>query len=64
MKQYAVVITPAGLNDLVRIYDLIADRSGIPEVAWQYVERLRSKWQAIDHAPIRGQRSEEGITCL
>ena len=50
MKQYAGVITLAGLNDLMRIYDLIADRSGSRKLCgsmWKGCERTARRLNTL-----------------
>lgn len=59
MKQYDVYLMPDAINDLNNIYEYIADESGLPEVAWAYIEKLRNKCYDFRTAPIRGQRRDD-----
>jgi toxin ParE1/3/4 len=53
LKRRAVVFSPEAKNDLLRLYDWIADASG-PAVALSYVERLESYCLGFDLASDRG----------
>ncbi|MCH9639599.1 MAG: type II toxin-antitoxin system RelE/ParE family toxin [Betaproteobacteria bacterium] len=59
MKQYDVYLMPDAINDLNDIYEYIADESGLPEVAWSYIEKLRNKCYDFKTAPIRGQKRDD-----
>jgi len=59
MKQYDVFLMPDAINDLNDIYEYIAEESGLPEVAWAYIEKLRSKCYGFKTTPIRGQRRDD-----
>jgi toxin ParE1/3/4 len=59
MKDYAVYLTPDAISDLTVIYEYIADKSGYPEIAWAYIEKLRHKCQELKTAPKRGQRRDD-----
>lgn len=59
MKHYDVYLTPDAIGDLSSIYEYIADKSGYPEIAWAYIEKLRSKCQDLQTAPLRGQRRDD-----
>ncbi len=37
----------------------MSDKSGYPEMAWVYIEKLRSKCQALQTAPFRGQKRDD-----
>ena len=43
MKSYEVYLTPDAIQDLTDIYEYIAAKSGLPQVAWAYIEKLRQK---------------------
>ena len=53
-----VVFAPEAEDDLLQIYDFIADRAN-PERAYAYVERIRSYCLAFDAFPERGVRRNE-----
>jgi toxin ParE1/3/4 len=53
-----VVFAPEAEDDLLKIYDFIADRAN-PERAYAYVERIRSYCLAFDAFPERGVRRDE-----
>jgi plasmid stabilization system protein ParE len=55
MKKYTVYLMPDAIKDLEGIYGYIADKSGYPERAWTFVERLRQKCHELETAPLRGQ---------
>ncbi len=59
MKTYKVSLKPDAIKDLSDIYTYIADKSGIPEVAWAYIQKLRNKCNGLEIAPIRGQRRDD-----
>ena len=59
MKQYDVYLMPDAIKDLKDIYEYIAEESGLPEVAWVYIEKLRNKCYGFRTAPIRGQRRDD-----
>ncbi len=59
MKTYEVFLTPDAIEDLADIYDYIADASGLPEVAWAYIEKLRHKCHDLRLAPVRGQKRDD-----
>ncbi len=50
---------PDALKDLEGIYNYIADKSGFPERAWAYIEKLRQKCHELENAPLRGQRRDD-----
>lgn len=53
-----VVFAPEAEDDLLQIYDFIADRAS-PERAYAYAERIRSYCLAFDAFPKRGLRRDE-----
>lgn len=55
MDTYRVYFMPDAIRDLEDIYLYIAEQSGFPDRAWNYMERLKSKCQALETLPIRGQ---------
>ncbi len=59
MKNYDVFLTPDAIQDLKFIYDYIADASGLPEVAWRYIEKLRKKCTDLQTAPLRGHKRDD-----
>ncbi|SER44068.1 Plasmid stabilization system protein ParE [Nitrosomonas sp. Nm51] len=59
MKQYDVYLMPDAVKDLNDIYEYIVEKSGLPEVAWTYIERLRNKCHDFRIAPMRGQRRDD-----
>ena len=59
MEKYDVYLLPDAIKDLESIYGYIADKSGYPERAWNYVEKLRQKCQDLETVPLRGQRRDD-----
>ena len=59
MKKYNVYLMPDAIKDLESIYGYIADKSGYPERAWAFVERLRQKCHELETAPLRGQQRND-----
>ena len=59
MEKYDVYLLPDAIKDLESIYGYIADKSGYPERAWDYVEKLRQKCQDLETVPLRGQRRDD-----
>lgn len=59
MKKYIVYLMPDAIKDLEAIYGYIADKSGYPERAWEFVERLRQKCHELETAPLRGQQRND-----
>ena len=59
MKTYDVSLTPDAIADLAAIYRFIVDESGYPEIAWNYIERLREKCYSLERAPIRGHKRDD-----
>jgi len=50
---------PDAIKDLEEIYLYIAEQSGFPERAWNYMERLKFKCQELETFPLRGQLRNE-----
>jgi len=59
MKHYDVYLMPDAIKDLNEIYEYIAEKSGLPEVAWAYIEKLRHKCYEFRTTPIRGQKRDD-----
>ncbi len=59
MKNYDVYLTPDAIKDLEAIYEYIADTSGLPEVAWAYIEKLKNKCWDLKTVPLRGHKRDD-----
>ena len=59
MKHYDVYLMPDAIKDLNDIYEYIADKSGLPDVAWAYIKKLRQKCYGFRTTPIRGQKRDD-----
>ncbi len=59
MKSYEVYLTPDAIKDLADIYEYITEMSGLPEVAWAYIEKLRQKCHRLRTAPLIGQQRND-----
>ena len=59
MKKYDVYLMPDAIKDLEGVYGYIADKSGFPERAWAYIQKLRQKCHELETAPLRGQRRDD-----
>jgi plasmid stabilization system protein ParE len=59
MKKYDVYLMPDAIKDLENIYSYISDKSGFPERAWAYIEKLRQKCHELETAPLRGQQRDD-----
>lgn len=59
MKLYEVYLLPDAIRDLEDLYHYIADKSGLPETAWAYIEKLRDKCRKLAIAPICGQKRDD-----
>ncbi len=59
MKKYDVYLLPDAIKDLENIYGYISDKSGFPERAWAYIEKLRQKCHELETAPLRGQQRND-----
>ena len=57
MKRREVIFAPEALEDLVALYDWIADAAG-PATALGYIERLEAYCLGFDLASERGQARE------
>lgn len=55
---------PDAIKDLEGIYGYVADKSGFPERAWSYIERLRQKCHELETAPLRGQKRDDLVKNL
>ena len=53
MKTYEVVLSPEAQDDLLAIYDWIAERAS-PAIALGYVERLEAHLRGFAHGAERG----------
>lgn len=58
MKSRAVIFSPEARNDILRMYDQIADRAGM-SVALGYIERLETYCLRLDLASERGSRRDD-----
>ena len=59
MKKYDIYLMPDAIKDLENIYGYISDKSGFPERAWTYIEKLRLKCHELETAPLRGQQRND-----
>ena len=59
MKSYEVYLTPDAIQDLTDIYEYITEKSGFPEVAWTYIEKLRLKCHDLKTIPLIGQQRDD-----
>ena len=59
MIKYVVYLMPDAINDLEDVYGYIADKSGFPERALGYVEKLRQKCRDLGTVPLRGQQRDD-----
>jgi plasmid stabilization system protein ParE len=55
MTKYRVYFLPDAIKDLEMIYKYIVEKSGFPERAWAYMEKLKFKCQELETFPVRGQ---------
>jgi plasmid stabilization system protein ParE len=55
MKTYRVYFMPDAITDIENIYEYIAKRSGFPERAWEYVQKLKLMCRELETFTIRGQ---------
>jgi toxin ParE1/3/4 len=58
VKRRSVVFAPEAEDDLVRLYDWIAERAGA-QVALGYIERIEDHCQRLDLASERGRRRDD-----
>ena len=59
MKNYEVYLTPDAIQDLTDIYEYITEKSGLPQVAWAYIEKLRQKCHDLKTIPLIGQQRDD-----
>lgn len=59
MKTYVVYFMPDAVKDLENIYEYIAEQSGFPERAWNYMEKLKLKCQELETSPVRGRQRND-----
>ncbi|MBU0910209.1 MAG: type II toxin-antitoxin system RelE/ParE family toxin [Proteobacteria bacterium] len=59
MKRYDVYLMPDAIKDLENIYGYISNKSGFPERAWAYIEKLRQKCHELKTAPLRGLQRDD-----
>ncbi|TXI37222.1 MAG: type II toxin-antitoxin system RelE/ParE family toxin [Nitrosomonas sp.] len=59
MKSYEVYLTPDAIQDLTDIYEYITEKSGLPEIAWAYIEKLRQKCRDLKTTPLIGQQRND-----
>ena len=59
MKSYEVYLTRDAIQDLIDIYEYITEKSGFPEVAWAYIEKLRLKCHDLKTIPLIGQQRDD-----
>jgi toxin ParE1/3/4 len=55
---HAVIFTPEAKNDLLDLYDYIADRSS-PKRARGYIERIEKSCMSLQTLPERGTRRDD-----
>jgi toxin ParE1/3/4 len=54
-----IVLRPAAEADLTEIYHYIAERSGAPTIAIDYIRRLRAWWENALVFPESGRRRDD-----
>ncbi|SOD22085.1 type II toxin-antitoxin system RelE/ParE family toxin [Nitrosomonas ureae] len=59
MKSYEVYLTPDAIQDLTDIYEYITEKSGFPQVAWAYIEKLHHKCHDLKTTPLIGQQRDD-----
>ena len=59
MKSYEVYLTPDAIQDMTDIYEYIAAKSGLPEISWAYIEKLRQKCHDLKITPLIGQQRDD-----
>jgi len=59
MLQYKVVFTPAAISDMRDIYNYIAEESGYPDRALDYINKLRAGCERMSIVPLRGQKRDD-----
>lgn len=60
MKRLRVVLREEAIADLVEIYNFIAEKSGLPEQAMRFIERIRARCERIGDVP-RGGRMRDDL---
>ena len=59
MRRLPVVLHEEAISDLEEIYRFVAERSGFPDLAWRFVERIRARCQRIGNAPHGGRLRQD-----
>lgn len=59
MKTYKVSLRPDAISDLQNIYTYISEASGFPDVAIEYIRRLKKKCETLTSAPHRGLKRDD-----
>jgi len=59
MKNFDVFLMPDALADLTDVYEYIASKSGLPEVAMAYIQKLRAKCENLSVFPMRGNQRDD-----
>lgn len=59
MKSYEVYLTLDAIQDLTDIYEYLTEKSGFPEVAWAYIEKLHLKCHDLKTTPLIGQQRDD-----
>ncbi len=58
MKRRQVYYAPEAQDDLIALYDWIADKAD-PQTAFSYIERLEAYCRSFDQAAERGHRRDD-----
>jgi toxin ParE1/3/4 len=58
MKKYEISFRPVARDDLISLYNYIADRAGL-QVAESYVARIEEACASLEHSPLRGPRRDD-----
>lgn len=58
MKVFRVIFSPEARNDLLELYDFIADRSG-ERIGLGYIERIEAVCYSLETYPERGTRRDD-----
>ena len=53
MKRYKIVFRPMAEDDLLNLYDYIAEQAG-RKIAGDYIARIEAACLSLRHAPLRG----------
>jgi toxin ParE1/3/4 len=59
MKSLPVTLREEAIADLAEIYRYIWQRSGDPERAWRFIERIRARCERIGDAPHGGRPRDD-----